>query len=154
MQTLKELIELYSGQHAEFLYYIPIIEKAERNEIDHPDISIECCSCLFQGIAKSVVYRLDPACDKEVFEGKSLHQQVKAMAVLLRENDDSFEDEFVRNSETLARNIGTLRNNRGDISHGRAVPKELQSDRSLSRLVLSMPAFAAKNAPEQMVQRR
>jgi Abortive infection C-terminus len=138
MQTVRELIERYSGQHNEFLYYIPIIEKAERNEVEHPDIAIECCSSLFQGIAKSIVYRLDPACDKLAFEDKSLHQQVKAMAILLRVNDDVFEDEFVRNCETLARNIGTLRNNRGDISHGRAVPKELQSDRSLARLVLNL----------------
>jgi hypothetical protein len=138
MQSVKELIERYSGKHSEFLYYIPIIEKAERNEIEHPDITIECCSALFQGIAKSIVYRLDPVCDKRAFEDKSLHQQVKGMAVLLRANDDVFEDEFVRNCETLARNIGMLRNNRGDISHGRAVPKELQSDRSLSRLVLNL----------------
>jgi hypothetical protein len=138
VKTLKALIEQYSRQHSEFLYYIPIIEKAERNEIEHPDITIECCGSLFQGIAKSIVYRLDPACEKKSFEDKSLHQQVKAMAMLLRTNDDVFEDEFVRNCETLARNIGTLRNNRGDISHGRAVPKELQSDRSLSRLVLNL----------------
>lgn len=138
MQTVKDLINRFSAQHAEFLYYIPIIEKAERNEGDHPDIAIECCSALFQGIAKSIVYRLDPACDRGAFEEKSIHQQVKAMAILLRTNDDVFEDEFVRNCETLARNIGTLRNSRGDISHGRSVPKELQSDRSLSRLVLNL----------------
>jgi Abortive infection C-terminus len=138
MRTVKELIQRYSSQHKEFEYYVPIIEKAERNEIEHPDITIECCSSLFQGVAKSIVYRLDPTCDKVTFEDKKLHQQVKAAALLLRANDDVFEDEFVRHYETLARAIGTLRNNRGDISHGRAIPKELQSDRSLSRLVLNM----------------
>ena len=34
--------------------------------------------------------------------------------------------------------LGELRNARGDISHGRAVPKELESDRSLSRLAISV----------------
>lgn len=137
MQSVKELIERYAGQNAEFLYYIPIIEKAERNEIDHPDIAIECCSALFQGISKSIVHRLDPTCDRQAFEDETLPQQVKAALRCLRENDDAFEDMFVRNCETLARNIGTLRSARGDISHGRAVPKELQSDRSLARLVLN-----------------
>ncbi len=161
MRTVKELIERYSGQHKEFLYYVPIIEKAERNEVEHPDITIECCGSLFQGIAKSIVYRLDPACDRLAFEDKSLHQQVKAMATLLKANDDVFEDEFVRNCETLSRNIGTLRNSRGDISHGRAVPKELQSDRSLSRLVLNLSEallryalasfFALQSQPEDEV---
>jgi hypothetical protein len=137
MQSVKELIERYAGQNADFLYYIPIIEKAERNELDHPDITIECCCALFQGISKSIVHRLDPACDKEAFEDEKLPQQVKAAMRCLSENDDAFEDMFVRNCETLARNIGSLRNARGDISHGRAVPKDLQSDRSLARLVLN-----------------
>lgn len=138
MQSVKELIERYAEQNADFLYYIPIIEKAERNEIDHPDIAIECCSALFQGISKSIVHRLDPTCDREAFEVQTLPQQVKAAMRCLRENDDAFEDMFVRNCETLARNIGSLRTARGDISHGRAVPKELQSDRSLARLVLNL----------------
>jgi len=138
MQSVRELIERYSSEHKEFLYYIAIIEKAERNEIEHPDITIECCSSLFQGIAKSIVHRLDPNCDREAFEKLHIHQQVKVAARWLRENDDVVEDSFVANCETLARNIGTLRNARGDISHGRAVPKELQSDRSLARLILNM----------------
>jgi hypothetical protein len=137
MQSVKELIKKHAEQNIEFLYYIPIMEKAERNEVDHPDITIECCSALFQGISKSIVHRLDPSCDKEAFEDEKLPQQVKAAMRCLRENDDAFEDMFVRNCETLARNIGTLRSARGDISHGRAVPKELQSDRSLARLVLN-----------------
>lgn len=138
MRSVKELIERYADQNADFLYYIPIIEKAERNEVDHPDITIECCSALFQGISKSIVHRLDPACDKKALEIETLPQQVKAAMRCLRENDDAFEDMFVRNCETLARNIGSLRSARGDISHGRAVPKELQSDRSLARLVLNL----------------
>lgn len=137
MQSVKELIERYAGQNAEFLYYIPIIEKAERNEIDHPDITIECCSSLFQGISKSIVHRLDANCNKEAFEGESLSAQVRRALVCLKENDDVVEDDFVRRGVSLALAIGVLRNARGDISHGRAVPKELQSDRSLARLVLN-----------------
>jgi hypothetical protein len=161
MQSVKELIMRYAEQNAEFLYYIPIIEKAERNEVDHPDITIECCSALFQGISKSVVHRLDPACDKKAFEDEKLPQQVKAAMRCLRENDDAFEDMFIRNCETLARNIGTLRSARGDISHGRAVPKELQSDRSLARLVLNLSEatiryilasfFALQQRPEEQI---
>jgi hypothetical protein len=137
MKSVKELIERYGEQYAEFRYYIPLIEKAERNEALHPDITIECCSSLFQGISKSIVHRLNPNCDKVAFEGETLPQQVKAAMRFLSEHDDAFEDMFVRNCETLVRNIGTLRSARGDISHGRAVPKELQSDRSLARLVLN-----------------
>ena len=138
MQSVKELIERYADQHSEFCYYISIIEKAERNEIDHPDITIECCASLFQGVSKSIVHRLNMNCDRNVFDNEKIQQQVKAALKCLKENDDIVEDEFVRACENLTRMIGTLRNTRGDISHGRSVPKELQSDRSLARLVLNV----------------
>lgn len=138
MQTLKELIERHSPEESDFRYYVPIIEKAERNEIDHPDICIECCSSLFQGISKSIVYRLDADCDREAFERLKLQRQVKKAFSCLKEHDDVLEEAFAIAAENLSRIAGEVRNARGDISHGRATPKELQSDRSLSRLVLNI----------------
>ena len=138
MQSLKDLIERHASEESDFRYYVPIIEKAERNEIDHPDICIECCTSLFQGVSKSIVYRLNPACERATFENMPLQQQVKQALRFLRQNDDVMEDAFPVAVENLARVAGTLRNSRGDISHGRAAPKELQSDRSLARLVLNV----------------
>jgi hypothetical protein len=138
MRTLIELIERHEKQFSDFKYYIPIIEKAERNEIDHPDVTIECCTSLFQGISKSIIFRLDSFCDKESLEKKSLQAQVKQAFQLLGQEDDVIEIGFPTAVENLARVAGTLRNQRGDISHGRATPKELYSDASLSRLVLSV----------------
>lgn len=138
MQSLKDLIERHTSEESDFRYYVPIIEKAERNENDHPDICIECCSSLFQGISKSIVYRLDANCDQEKFEGLSLQRQVKKAFSCLKERDDILEDAFAVAAENLSRIAGEVRNARGDISHGRATPKELQSDRSLSRLVLNV----------------
>lgn len=138
VQSLKELIERHSPEESDFRYYIAIIEKAEDNEIDHPDICIECCTSLFQGVSKSIVYRLDLKVDREAFEKLSIQQQVKQALRLLKQNDDVVEDAFPVAAENLARVAGTLRNTRGDISHGRASPKELQSDRSLARFVLNV----------------
>lgn len=138
MQTLIELIERHSPEESDFRYYIPIIEKAERNEIGHPDITIECCASLFQGIAKTIVYRLDPPSDKPQFERESIQRQVKAAFRCLERSDDAMELAFPVAVENMIRIVGELRNFRGDISHGRVVPKELQSDRSLARLVLNV----------------
>lgn len=138
MQSLKDLIERHSPEESDFRYYIPIIEKAERNEIDHPDVTIECCTSLFQGISKSIVYRLDKSCDRKAFELLSLQRQVKKAFSCLKEHDDVLEDSFAVAAENLSRIAGEVRNARGDISHGRASPKELQSDRSLARLVLNV----------------
>lgn len=139
MQTLVELIERHADENSELRYYIPIIEKAERNEVQHPDICIECCASLFQGVSKTIVNRLDPPEDKKAFESGSIGSQVKRALQCLASSDGGVtEIDFPRRVESLVQIVGELRNQRGDISHGRAVPKELHSDRSLSRLVLNI----------------
>ena len=138
MQTLRELIERHSEENSEFRYYIKHIDEAEANEISHPDITIECCTSLFQGVSKTIVNRLDPPEDLKGFIDGSVQSQVRAALKCLAAGDDVIEIDFPRRAESLVQIIGELRNQRGDISHGRAVPKELQSDRSLARLVLNL----------------
>lgn len=139
MQTLVELIERHADDNSELRYYIPIIEKAERNEVQHPDICIECCASLFQGVSKTIVNRLNPPSDQKAFDNASIGSQVRRALQCLAVTDGGVtEIDFPRRVESLVQIVGELRNQRGDISHGRAVPKELQSDRSLSRLVLNV----------------
>lgn len=139
MQSLVELIERHADENSELRYYIPIIEKAERNEDLHPDICIECCASLFQGVSKTIVYRISPPDDKRAFDNSSIGWQVKhALQCLASKDGGVTEIDFPRRVESLVQIVGELRNQRGDISHGRAVPKELQSDRSLARLVLNV----------------
>lgn len=139
MRTLIELIERNSDENSELRYYVPIIEKAERNEVQHPDICIECCASLFQGVSKTIVNRLDPPADKKAFNNSNIGWQVKRALQCLAASDGGVtEIEFPRRVESLVQVIGELRNQRGDISHGRAAPKEFQSDRSLSRLALNV----------------
>lgn len=144
MQTLRELIERYADGDPEFLYYVTIIEKAENNEVTNPDIAIECCSSLLQGISKTIVFRLNPPADKKAFENQPVQFQLKAAFACLSEHDDVIELEFARRAHSLAQVLGELRNARGDISHGRAVPKELESDRSLSRLAMNVSEAIAR----------
>jgi hypothetical protein len=138
VRTLRELIERHSEQNSEFRYYIKHIDEAEANEVAHPDITIECCTALFQGISKTIVNRLNPPADAKAFADGSVQSQVRAALKCLAAGDDVIEIDFPRRAESLIQIIGELRNQRGDISHGRAVPKELQSDRSLARLVLNL----------------
>ncbi|TPL72288.1 abortive infection family protein [Mesorhizobium sp. B2-3-15] len=138
MQTLIELIERHSDENSELRYYIKHIEESQANEVQHPDICIECCASLFQGVSKTIVNRLDPPQDREQFERDSIQRQVKKALRCLAASDSLVELGFPVAVENLVRILGELRNDRGDISHGRAVPKELQSDRSLARLVLNI----------------
>lgn len=144
MQTLRELIERHSEDNSEFRYYIKHIDEAEANEVAHPDITIECCTALFQGISKTIVNRLNPPEDAKSFADGSVQSQVRAALKCLAAGDDVIEIDFPRRAESLVQIIGELRNQRGDISHGRAVPKELQSDRSLARLVLNLTEAIAR----------
>lgn len=142
--SLVVLIGNNLNRFPEFRYYIPIIKKAERNEVPHPDITIECCNSLIQGVSKTIVLRLDPTADKVKLEKSrsesSTDTLFKRALNCMKENDDIYEDDFVRRGVSLALAISTLRNARGDISHGRAVPKELQSNRELARVVMDMTA--------------
>lgn len=138
MRSLVNLIQRHAQSDEDFLYYIPIIEEAEENEVGYPDITIECCASLLQGVSKTICHRLDPNCDRKALEVETLPKQVRQAFNWLKWHDDVIEDEFARAAENLSRILGSLRNARGDISHGRIVPKELQSDRSLSRLALGV----------------
>lgn len=140
MQTLRELIERHSEENSEFRYYIKHIDEAEANEIAHPDITIECCTALFQGVSKTIVNRIGSPDQQKGFESEKLHNQVRTAFHCLKaqDQDDVLEDVLPTRALSLVQVLAELRNARGDISHGRAVPKELQSDRSLARLVLNL----------------
>lgn len=142
MDSLKSLITRNIDQFPDFEYYIPIIEKAERNQESHPDIAIECCLSLIQGISKTIILKLDTTADPNKLENDNtesrVHHQFKRAAELLKVNDDIYETAFTGSCSGLTSALAKLRNARGDISHGRAVPKILQSDIELARLIMEI----------------
>ena len=142
MESLKSLITRNLTEFPNFQYYIPIIEKAERNQEPHPDITIECCLSLIQGISKTIILALDKTATREELDNHQnearVHKQFKRAAELIKKNNDVYENAFTGNCSGLASTIANLRNARGDISHGRAVPKILQSDVELARLVMEI----------------
>ena len=142
MDSLKSLITRNLDVFPDFEYYIPIIEKAERNQEPHPDITVECCLSLIQGVSKTIILDLDEKADPRKLESdrneSCAHHQFKRATELLKENNDIYETAFTGSCSGLVSTLATLRNTRGDISHGRAVPKVLQSDVGLARLVMEI----------------
>lgn len=136
MDRLRNLIEENLAEFPEFDYYLPIIDKAKRFETSRPDTTIECCNALLQGISKTVVLGLDGRASLAELDTKSESKTdkiVKRALTCLKQNDDVYEEEFCRRGAGLADAISLLRNARGDISHGRAVPKRLASHHGLAR---------------------
>lgn len=144
MNSFENLISSYVDEYPEFSYYLKHAAEIRNHAESYPDIAIECCTSLLQGLSKAIYYRLDPAPDKDKFETDKLQFQVKTALKLLQGQSDAFEIAFPQACETLARLAGELRNRRGDISHGRDVPKELQSDASLARLAMEITEALAR----------
>lgn len=140
MESLKNLINRHLDDFPEFDYYLMMIEKAEINQNTHPDICIECCNSLIQGISKTIILQLNDDATKKDIDSYKTDKLIKGALKSLAEHDDVYEDDFVRRGVSLALSISTLRNARGDISHGKAVPKTLVSDKALARVVVEMTA--------------
>ncbi|WP_019488029.1 abortive infection family protein, partial [Kamptonema formosum] len=56
-------------------------------------------------------------------------------AKLLQKIDDVYERDFISKLSQIGKHINELRNARGDLSHGKHIPKELLNDQDLSRLL-------------------
>lgn len=138
MNTLKTLINQRLSDYPDFAYYLPLIDIAVAYQEPHPDICIETCKSLLEGMSKTIIQRLDPTTTIRQLEELDLEPLVKRSANLLRANDEQFETDFVNRCGSLAKTLGRLRNSRGDISHGRAVPKTVLSNKELAFFTLQM----------------
>ncbi|MEX0306006.1 MAG: abortive infection family protein [Ruegeria sp.] len=142
MERLKSLLMENLGTLPEFEYYLPIIDKALNYEQSRPDTSIECCNSLLQGFSKTIIVNLEGVEHADLdkpSEAKS-DKLIKRALKCLKENDDVYEDDFATRGASLALAIASLRNARGDITHGKAVPKKLQSSSSLAEVTNEVTA--------------
>ena len=138
MQTAAQLIIQNSDRYPEFRRYLSFIKKAELNQANQPDVCIEICKSLFEGISKSIIERLDPSASRKELDGMEVVPLVKRAAQALKKEDNVVEDHFIARCVSFAHAMATLRNARGDISHGKAVPKEISSNERLAHLALRM----------------
>ena len=138
MQRSSKLIKANQARFPDCAYYLPLFGKARRNIAAHPDICIETCKALLEGISKTIILGLDAAAVRDDLDKKDVEPLVKMAGKLLRANDDIIEDHFINRMGGLAHSLGALRNARGDISHGKAVPKIEESDQDFARLCLQM----------------
>lgn len=138
MKAVSELLNEQLVRHGDFAYYLPLLRKAEANQLPHPDICIETSKALLEGVSKTIIERLDGTRSRKDLDAKELSPLVKEAAKLLQANDDQFEMDFTTRCVSLAYALGQLRNARGDISHGKAVPKQSCSSSDLAKFVMHM----------------
>jgi len=139
MEKLKEIIKDNNDKFEHFSYYLLLINKAEKNLLYSPDIAIESCKALIEGICKTILITLDKTVNEKKIssEGYQFQRLYKESMDKLSEYDESFELEFVRGFNNNIRILGEIRTKRGDISHGKRAPKEEISSHDFAVLIFN-----------------
>ncbi len=128
MEKTKAIISANLDSFKEFEYYFSIIEIAEESVNKKPDVTIDCCKSLIEGVSKSVLIRLDNnySENNELVDRPSAIRLFNKSIKLIAKFDNSLigkETDFLQKSKDLVDTIINIRNDRGDISHGKFAPK-------------------------------
>jgi hypothetical protein len=137
MKSVRTLIETNSKKYEHFAYYETIIDKIEQNIISQPDICIECCKSLIEGLSKTILKNLDATISDKQLKNMDFMPLFQRAINKLAEYEE-IEFNFIDKSSKLVESIGIIRNERGDISHGRAIPKVIVSTPQLSGLIMQV----------------
>lgn len=145
--------------------YIVVINEIENNVSVNPDIAIESCKSLIEGLSKKALELLSEEyqtnkgvrklCDNKlpvlvtkafecVYKNKfeidihnSLYKLIKGKDKLnkfIKLNSDA----IFENANDAIQKIVAIRDNRGDISHGRIYPKKEESEIQLAKSIVSI----------------
>lgn len=138
MKQTKDILKALEGRYTNIDYYHTIIQKIEENVESHPDISIESCKALLEGLSKFIWKQIDLSYDALVADKMDFHPVVRQAMTKLADLNEDIELDFVNKVNKLIVSIGEVRNKRGDISHGKLSPKEYFSDSQFAQLVMNI----------------
>ena len=138
MDSLEALVKRHFHEFPDFQYYGAFGEFISAIESYHQDlnmgVSSDCCNSLIQSICRTIITQIDSVKVDEL-KDKRTDELIKRAVKLLQKNDDIFERNFVSQLVKIGTHINDIRNSRGELSHGRHIPKELINDQDLSRLL-------------------
>lgn len=138
MKQTKDILKALESQYTNIDYYQTIVQKIEENVESHPDISIESCKALLEGLSKFIWKQIDQTYDALVADKMDFHPVVRQAMTKLADLNEDIELDFVNKVNKLIVTIGEVRNKRGDISHGKLSPKEYFSDSQFAQLVMNI----------------
>lgn len=114
-----------------------LISEIEANVETEPDISIESCKSLLESIAKNILLRLDTSHDERTINALEIPKLLKEARIKLSENIEC-ESMLIERYSSALQYVAELRNSRGEISHGKTLPK---SERSTIQAAKSIKSF-------------
>jgi len=128
MKQTTEILKALGSRYTNIDYYQTIIQKIEENVESHPDMSIEGCKSLLEGLSKFIWKQIDLSYDALIADKMDFQPVVRQAMTKLADLNKDIELDFVNKVNKLIVSIGEVRNKRGDISHGKLSPKEYFSD--------------------------
>ncbi|MBL7047616.1 MAG: abortive infection family protein [Candidatus Marinimicrobia bacterium] len=131
----RDIINRHLSTHSEFEYYTTIIDKIENNFINNPDISIEACKALIEGICKTILLKLENSFTLKIVNSMEFPELFKK-ACLSINRFCPFEIDFIHRTSSMICRMAELRNERGDISHGKSAPKEVTSTKESAKMIM------------------
>ena len=118
-------------------YYDSLLDIVEKYIDEKPDITIETCKSVIEGISKLAIHLLkqEPLHNLDSYDFQRLFKEA---LYELESNSIFFESDLVKRWGTAVHRLGELRNEHGDISHGKASLKEQINDADLSEMVIGI----------------
>lgn len=135
MEKLKNEIHRVRRHNLEYYYsHLTLIEKHIEEK---PDISIETCKAVIEGISKLALHLLaqEPI---DSHSGADFATLFKRALSNLQEGRGYSDTALVNRLCSVVQYIGEIRNSQSDISHGRASLKEQLSDADFAELVIGI----------------
>ena len=133
MKKTREIILKYKDDFPEFDYYNNILDKIEKNIENMTDVSIESCKSLFEGISKTILKKFGKDYRENQRNINSTEDLFK-MAIKEIPTNEIRDEQLLNNIATIIKRTQEIRNERGDISHGKYSPKNKDE--------ISSPEFA------------
>lgn len=135
MQKLKQEIARIKRHRLE--YYQSHLDLIEDYIDEKPDISIETCKALIEGISKLTLYLLNQeALDSH--NDEKIQSLVKRALIELQKGRGFSDADLCKRLSGVVQYIGEVRNEHCDIGHGRASLKEQVNDADFADLVISI----------------
>ena len=138
MENTTLLIIHHKKRYPDFDYYLSIIEKIEDNIDTMPDVTIESCKSLIDGILKTILNKMKVSYTETGQRADTTSQLLRKVFDQTPFKNSDTEDAFCQNACGMINRIMEIRNARGDLSHGKSVPKDESSDKHLAQMISSV----------------
>lgn len=138
MKKFTQLIETKRNNGPNLVDYLKLISVIEEKIDSEPDIAIEICKSLIEGVSKTIILYLDKSESRATLKKLDFQPIVKKAFETLSIFDPEFEVDFVRRIASLIQIMAELRNSRGELSHGQVYPKDENSRDIFAILVVDI----------------